>query len=355
MSQYIQEERGLAAPYVITLGTAGGPRWWADHEGRPRQGIATAVVVEDGWYLVDCGSGVGRQIRAAGLSIADLKGVFITHMHSDHVVDLASLVLFAPYEIKGSLTAPIPIFGPGDRERITPLSLHATRQPTPVHPANPGAGIEAAFAGVIEAFSADINDRIMDALTPGPYEHFAPQNIGIPTGVAFDPDDDVAPDMDPSMVFEDHRVQVTATLVSHHPTAPAFGFRFDTASGSVTISGDTAVCDNLVKLAEQTDLLLHEAIHLEAMAGKYEDASMRKATMDHHRRAHTTPEGAGMVASRAGVKRLALHHLVPSHMPPHIWQQATSTFDGPLFIPEDLDVISFERSEHHDKADHTAW
>lgn len=93
MSQYVQREQGLSGPYVITLGTAGGPRWSADETGESRQGIATAIVVDDGWYLVDCGSGIGRQIRAAGLSLADLKGVFITHMHSDHIVDLASLVL----------------------------------------------------------------------------------------------------------------------------------------------------------------------------------------------------------------------------------------------------------------------
>lgn len=352
MSQYVQREQGLSGPYVITLGTAGGPRWSADETGESRQGIATAIVVDDGWYLVDCGSGIGRQIRAAGLSLADLKGVFITHMHSDHIVDLASLVLFAPYEIQGRLTIPIPIFGPGNRERATPLSPHATRPREPVHPANPGAGIQAAFAGVVQAFSADINDRIMDALTLGPYEHFAPQDIAIPEGVDFDPDDNVAPEMDPFLVFQDDRVQVTATLVSHHPTAPAFGFRFDTDSGSVTISGDTAVCQNLVRLAEQTDLLLHEAIHLAAMTGKYEDPAMREATMDHHRRAHTTPEDAGIIASQAGAKRLALHHLVPSHAPMHVWQQAQTTFEGPLFVPEDLEVISFERSEQHDKADH---
>src|SRR5690606_9158772 len=57
-------------PYVVTLGTAGGPRWWKDHEGTPRFGIATAVVVGEAWYLVDCGQGAGRQANAAGLSMS---------------------------------------------------------------------------------------------------------------------------------------------------------------------------------------------------------------------------------------------------------------------------------------------
>src|SRR5699024_6520799 len=149
------------APYVVTLGTAGGPRWWTDSQGQPRQGIATAVVVEDGWYLVDCGSGVGRQIRSAGLSMVDLKGIFITHMHSDHIVDLASLMLFAPFEIKDSQKPPIPIFGPGSRGRITPMSPRAQSTPEPVNPNEPGGGIESTFAGLVSAFSAAFKDRMI--------------------------------------------------------------------------------------------------------------------------------------------------------------------------------------------------
>lgn len=340
------------APYVVTLGTAGGPRWWSDHQGSPRQGIATAVVVDDGWYLVDCGSGVGRQIQAAGLSMANLKGIFITHMHSDHIVDLGSLMLFAPFEMKQATGAPIPLYGPGNRGRVTPLSPRATKTPEPVNPQQPGAGIEATFAGLVNAYSADINDRVMDSLTKGPYEHFAPQDIQLPDGVAFDPDHNVAPLMEPFTIFADDHVQVTATLVSHHPTAPAFAFRFDMAKGSVTISGDTAPCENLITLAQDTDLLLHEVISLETMASMYTDTAMLQATMDHHRRAHTTAEDAGRIATAAGARTLGLHHLVPSHAPVEAWQKAANTYAGPLVIAQDLDTISFERSAHHDKTDH---
>lgn len=340
------------APHVVTLGTAGGPRWWSDHQGAPRQGIATAVVVEDGWYLVDCGSGVGRQIQAAGLSMADLKGIFITHMHSDHIVDLGSLMLFAPFEIKQAGRGPIPVYGPGNRGRVTPLSPRATSKPEPVNPGQPGAGIEATFAGLVNAYSADINDRVMDSLTKGPYDYFAPEDIQLPADVAFDPDHNVAPPMNPFTVFSDEHVQVTATLVSHHPTAPAFAFRFDAANGSVTISGDTAPCDNLIKLAENTDLLLHEVISLETMASMYTDTAMLQATMDHHRRAHTTAEDAGRIATQAGAKTLGLHHLVPSHAPVEVWHKAANTYAGSLVIAQDLDKISFERSEQHDKAAH---
>ncbi|HRO95237.1 MAG TPA: hypothetical protein PLJ28_15095 [Citricoccus sp.] len=61
MTQMTFESADLA-PRVITLGTAGGPRWWGtDPVGRRRNGIATAVVVGPAVYVVDCGRGASTQ------------------------------------------------------------------------------------------------------------------------------------------------------------------------------------------------------------------------------------------------------------------------------------------------------
>mgnify|MGYP006191205821 CR=1 FL=1 len=90
---------GSLRPRVVTLGTAGGPRWWRGEQASRRTGIATAVVVGEAVYLVDCGHGVGRRMSEAGLEIRDLRGIFLTHLHSDHTVDLASLAIFGLYEL----------------------------------------------------------------------------------------------------------------------------------------------------------------------------------------------------------------------------------------------------------------
>lgn len=328
-------------PYVVTLGTAGGPRWWSDHQGHPRSGIATAVVVNRTWYLVDCGQGAGRQAAAAGLRMADLGGVFITHMHSDHTVDLPSLLLFGAFELKNAATGPIPVIGPGDRGKLPPLSPRATAVPAPIAPERPTPGVDGLVHGLLAAYATDCNDRIFDSLAKSPAEQFEPREIELPADIGFDPDTDVAPEMEPIEVFRDENVAVSAILVSHHPTAPAFAFRFDTRAGSVVISGDTAPCANMVRLARGADLLLHEAINLDILQAQYTDAEMMQATMDHHRRAHTTAAEAGSIAAAAGVGHLALHHLVPSYSPPEAWDEARTTFDGRLSIPEDLDVIPF--------------
>ncbi|MBV1777580.1 MBL fold metallo-hydrolase [Paeniglutamicibacter sp. ABSL32-1] len=334
-------EHSEPIPYVVTLGTAGGPRWWKDHDGTPRFGIATAVVVGETWYLVDCGQGAGRQANAAGLSMSNLGGIFITHMHSDHTVDLPSLLLFGAFELKNSPRGPIPVVGPGDRGKLPPLSPRATSMPEPIAPDRPTPGIEGLVSGILAAYATDCNDRIFDSLAISPAAQFDPREIKLPEGLGFDPDSNVAPDMEPIEVFRDGNVTVTAILVSHHPTAPAYAFRFDTPHGSVTISGDTAPCANMVTLARGTDLLLHEAINLDILAAQYSDAQMLQATMDHHRRAHTTAAEAGQIAADAGVAHLALHHLVPSYSPPEAWTEARTTFGGALSIPDDLEIIPF--------------
>ena len=85
-------------------------------------------------------------------------------------------------------------------------------------------------------------------------------DIVVPAGVVKDPNVDPAPPMEPFEVWRDERVTVSAILVPHGLVYPNFAYRFDTASGSVVFSGDTALSPNLVKLARGADILVHEAI-----------------------------------------------------------------------------------------------
>ena len=109
------------APRVVTLGTAGGPRWWSSKTGQHRHGIATAVVVGDAYYLVDAGLGVGRQLERAELHFNKMRAMFVTHLHSDHTVDLPSLLLMGLYA-RDTGQAPVQVYGPGDRGMLPPVS-----------------------------------------------------------------------------------------------------------------------------------------------------------------------------------------------------------------------------------------
>lgn len=328
-------------PRVITLGTAGGPRWWGSGEPITRTGIATAIQVGDAFYLVDCGHGVGRRINEAGLSLRNLRGVFITHLHSDHTVDLASLAIFGLYEMVGRTGDPVPIIGPGDRGMLPAVSPRAVVAPRPVAPHCPTPGTARMFETLMAAHATDLNDRVLDSLRPSPLDLFDARDIEIPSDIGYHPNDRPTPPMEPFEIYRDDLVTVTATLVEHPPIAPAFAFRFDAEAGSVTISGDTAPTQNLVRLARDTDLLLHEAIDFDFVESMYAgraDGSSR-ASRDHHYKSHTSARDAAHLATEAGARQLALHHLVPGTAKDEVWRAATADFPGAFHLPDDLDVL----------------
>ncbi|WP_221586383.1 MBL fold metallo-hydrolase [Microbacterium sp. G2-8] len=342
-------------PRVITLGTAGGPRWWTSGQPIRRTGIATAIQVGEAFYLVDCGHGVGRRINEAGLSLKNLRGIFLTHLHSDHTVDLASLAVFGLYEMLDRTNRPVTLMGPGDRGMLPPVSARAVTPPRPVAPHCPTPGTAQMFETLMAAHATDLNDRVLDSLRPSPLDLFEARDIEIPEGCGYHPNDDPTPRIAPFEIYRDELVTVTATLVEHPPIAPAFGFRFETAAGSVTISGDTAPTPNLVELARGTDLLLHEAIDFDFVESMYADRTDEgsRASRDHHYKSHTSVRDAARIASQAGARQLALHHLVPGSASDDVWHAAAAEFSGRFHLPDDLDVIplrddasSTENEEH---------
>jgi len=322
----------------VALGTAGGPKWWGRED--IDAGISTAIVVDGAIYMVDYGYGASRQLVRSSHSFDNVKAVFITHMHSDHTVDLPSLLLFGSMDVTGD---PIKIIGPGPRGKLPPLTSRTTKAPDPVNPQDPVPGIEETFRRLVQTYSSDINDRMFDYGSPSPASKFAPRDIIIPEGVPFDPNNNVAPEMVPFTIYSDERVTVTAILVDHHPTAPAYAFRFESQYGSIVISGDTGYSENTIRIAQDCDMLFHEVIDLEKIEldaqTEYTEHAHREAVMDHHKRSHTSPENAGKVAQAANAKALALHHYVPAGSPRSVWEKAGLTFGGRLVIPEDLDII----------------
>jgi len=285
--------RGNAAQGVktrlILLGTGGGPR-----PRKANSAPAQVIVVNDTAYVVDCGNGVARQLVFAGVPLATLRHVFITHHHSDHNADYGNLLWLA---WTAGLRTRVDTWGPPPLEKMTNLFF--------------------------EMNAYDINTRIADEgrvpLVPLVHVHELTQG---------------------GPVMQDENVKVTAALVHHPPVAPSFGYRFDAADRSIVISGDTAPSDNLIKLAQGADLLVHEALYVPGVdrlvARVPNAAALKQSIMSHH----TTAEDAGRVATAAGVKTLVLSHLVPADDPAitdQMWIDAARVhFQGPVVVGKDL-------------------
>jgi ribonuclease BN (tRNA processing enzyme) len=331
---------------VVLLGTAGGPTWWPDTE---RFGISSAVVVGDAVYLVDCGEGTGRRYRQAGLageadlsSFNQLRAVFLTHLHSDHVADYPALMLFAfPGGSLGLPDRPVQTYGPG-RRGVLPAVFPPTRPvPAPVSPDNPWPGTADMTDLLMQAFATDINDRIRDTGFPDIRTLFAAHDIALPAGADADPNNINAPRLSsPIDVYEDDRVRVTATLVDHGQMFPSFAYRFDTDDGAITFSGDTTVCDNLVALAQGTDILVHEVVDQQWIEDTIGNAPLppdvKAAYLQHLIGAHTTIEQVGPVAQACGAKALVLSHFGPADNPPERWLKARRGFRGRFYVGRDL-------------------
>ena len=177
-----------------------------------------AVLVQAGGrnLLIDSGRGVTQRLMQLGLKLGEIEPLFITHLHSDHIVGIPDLWL------TGWLEA-------GYAQRKGPFRVRGP------------AGTQNLMDGLVQAFDWDIKARIADQnLDPA---NLKPEVTEIRQGV----------------VYDQAGVKVTAFDVDHGELLkPAFGYRIDYAGRSVTISGDTRFSENLIKHATGTDLLIHQ-------------------------------------------------------------------------------------------------
>jgi len=288
----ISRERPPSRTRLILLGTAGGPR-----PRVTRSAPAQVIVANNAAYVVDCGDGVARQLVLAGVPLATLRSVFITHHHSDHNADYGNLILLA---WAAGLHTHVDTWGPVPIERMTSLFL--------------------------EMNATDIEARIADEgrvpLAPLVRAH------DLRAG---------------GQVMQDENVRVTCALVHHPPLATAFAYRFDAPDRSIVISGDTTASDELIRLARDADVLVHEAMYPAAVDRMISDVAnasdLKRSILSHH----TAIEDVARVAQAARVKTLVLSHLVPAEDPAvteQTWiDAARSRFSGRIIVGKDLQEI----------------
>ena len=306
---------------LVILGTAGGPIP-IPH----RAGTSSALVVDDVVYVIDCGRGSATRFVEAGLDFAALGGILLTHLHVDHVGDLPGMLLY-PW---GTSPAPIDVWGPG-----SPTSLPHGEAPfirhTLMNPDDPVPGTSAFVARILAAYSYHLNVMPLDL--PLPDAAALVRAHDILTDRPDEPADDGSEQ--PAVILHTDAVTISAITVAHGHAHPALAYRFDTAAGSVVFSGDTRMHGNLVTLAQNADILVHEVIDLEFLR-QHGTAPAGIASL---KRLHTDVNDIGAVAERAGVTKVVLNHYLPA-MPgavtPESWaSRASAGFHGTVIAGED--------------------
>lgn len=313
---------------LVTLGVQAGPPPVPD-----RTGISSALKIGPDVYQIDCGLGSLNAFTNAGFRFDDLKSMFITHLHTDHMVDYWSFFLSGGYTAaKGK--APVTVFGPGPAGGLPPSRV-GDGAPATIDPADPTPGLAATTAALQRAFAYTNNIFIRDMGTDDIERLIDVVEIAVPPGSNYL---DRSPPTQPFPVTSDENVTVTATLVSHYDVYPAFAFRFDLKrSGlSVTFSGDTTKSDNLVLLAKDTDVLVHEAQF------SLDDAFYgNRFPPGYLVRSHTSAQQVGEVAAAAGAKRVILSHYSPTDLPDSEWQHAVGkNYAGEVTVARDGQVFA---------------
>lgn len=312
---------------LITLGVQAGPPPVPN-----RTGISTALKIGGDVYQIDCGLGSLNAFTNAGFRFDDLKSMFITHLHTDHMVDYFSFFLSGGYTASKGKT-PVTVYGPGPAGGLPPSRV-GNSDPATIDAGDAAPGLAATTAALQQAFAYTNNIFIRDMGTDDIQDLAQVIEIAVPPGSDYL---NRAPATEPFPVMSDDNITVTATLVSHYDVYPAFGFRFDLKKSgvSVTFSGDTTKSDNLITLAKDTDILVHEAQF------SLDDAYYHNRFPPNYLvNSHTSAEQVGEVAAAANAKHVVLSHYSPTDLPDSQWLDAIGKhYSGKVTVARDGQVF----------------
>lgn len=277
---------------LVLLGSKGGPAI------RPGGPWPTSSLLEIGGrtVVVDCGLGVTRGLTNAGVALKTLDLIVVTHLHSDHVLELGPLIHTA---WTAGLSQPVRVFGP--------------------------AGTHAYWHGFLQSMAFDIDVRIVD--------EGRPDLRALVEVIEFAEGE----------LFSENGLTFSALRVDHPPVTDCFALRFDHAEGSVVFSSDTAYFPPLADFAKGADILVHEAMLAEGVDRLVARTGNGARLKEHLLASHSFAGEAAAIATAAGVGRLVLHHLIPADDPEitenHWTTAARKNWAGALTIAADGLVV----------------
>ena len=273
---------------LVFLGTKGGPAI--------RQGGAmpTASMLQlcGKTILIDCAIGAAKSTVEAGVSLLDIDAIFITHLHSDHVLELGPLIYTA---WTTGMSRPMDVFGP--------------------------KGIDEYWQGFLASMEFDQAIRLADEGRP-PLGDLIKLHV-----------------IDDSFAASYGDIAVTVLKVDHPPVEECYALRFDGPKHSVVFSADTCYFPPLAEFARGADVLVHEAMlgkGIDKLVARTPNASRLR---EHLLAAHTMAGDVARIAAAADVGTLYLNHLVPADDPEisaRDWEAEIAThWNGPVIVARD--------------------
>lgn len=271
---------------VIMLGT-GSPR-----PSLERSPSSHLLLVDDLPIMVDCGDGAVTQLLKIGIEPPQIKHLFLTHLHADHVLGYGQFLIGGWAWGRRELTIVGPIGTQKFHERF------------------------------VQMMEEDINYRL---------------SLGRSTNGILDNVHIIEVEQ-PGAVSCELPMKISAERMVHF--VPTFGYRFEIDDKVVVFSGDTAPTEAIVQLSRDADLLIHDAAV--ALTPAYADNPSFQKIWENLQKEHCTPAQAADTALRAGVKKLVLTHFLPGVDVQQVYQEASEVFSGTVIVASDLQAISVD-------------
>ena len=255
---------------VVFCGT-GSPMGGAGPRGTAQSCVA--VLLGDKFFIVDTGARSADKATALRLPLERLDAVLLTHFHSDHIAALGEMHLNSWV-----------------RGRPGKLDVYG------------GPGVDRVVDGFNLSYGQDYGYR-----TGHHGEDYVPSSAAglVAKNIRAD-----------SVIYDQDGIKITAITVYHPPIEPALAFRFDYQGRSVLISGDTVKDDNLIKAAQNVDVLIHEVIQrdlVDIFVQSLRDSgqgNLGKIIHDTHDY-HASPVEAAQAANEASADLLVYYHYAP--------------------------------------------
>ncbi len=293
---------------VIFLGTAGSVP-------TSQRALPALLIRRKGEYLMfDCGEGTQRQMIKAKLSFHRKMKIFITHMHGDHMLGLPGLLQTMSMMDR---ERPLKIYGPKGIGSF----LNAVKESIQFGLTFPVEIYEIAKEGIIceekeyvveTVWANHVIPSLAYALIenprPGKFNPEKARKLGIPEGPLWS-----KLQHGETVRLADGRVVVPREVVGD----PRRGRK-------IAYSGDTRPFEKLIKLAEDADMLIHDATLDDSLAERAKEEG------------HSTPSQAAEAALKAKAKQLVLYHISARYRHPEILlEQAKKIFPETL-VAEDF-------------------
>jgi ribonuclease Z len=293
---------------LVFLGTSGSVP-------TARRGLAGTLLRRGGdRILFDCGEGTQRQLLRSTVGLVELPEVFVSHFHADHYLGLPGML--KTFVLRGR-EVPLTVYGPpglvelfGALQRIFgkltyPLELVELRH---------GDALDRGDYRIVVfkvAHAAGANGyALVESSRPGRFDVEAAKGLDVPEGPLFG-----RLQHGESVALPDGREVRPEQVLG--PPRPG---------RKVVLAGDTAPARSVLEIAQDADVLVHEATFAE------EEAERAAETL------HSTAAGAARLARAARVKMLVLTHLSNRYFGPEIAREARAILPETV-VPRDFDIV----------------